>query len=118
MTTQPEPPTEAELSQLQRGKADLDAPAQLNPARRSDTDRVREQVGSGITIPIMFTAETLSRLTPLVSSGLAAIDESDLPGAVKPELVSWFVDSLMQDCERLHAQLLMRIRELSHHHCE
>jgi DNA repair protein RadC len=63
-----------------------------------------------IGAPALMTAETLSRLTPVLSSTLEAIDGSGLPKSTKAELAASFAESIVREAEELRDQFTRRIR--------
>ena len=92
MTAQLNPPAEAELIRQRREAADppmsrrrAAAKAGISPSQWSDIERGHKQAGSGVTVPVQATAETLARMARIVgvtASELTAAGRQDAAQAL------------------------------------
>jgi len=92
MTAQPNPPAEAELIRQRREVADppmsrrqAAAKAGISPSQWSDIERGHKQAGSGVTVPVQATAETLARMARTIGMSpeeLAAAGRQDAAQAL------------------------------------
>lgn len=89
-----------------------DAARQL---RTLDRDRDLRQRIAAIPGLGSIGAQTLSgtdsqEMLPLIAAGLDAIERSDLPKLAKRDITRMFVDNLIHDTARRHAELLLVLR--------
>jgi transcriptional regulator with XRE-family HTH domain len=89
-----------------------DAADRLTASEREGTIRQRLAAipGLGAIGPHVLTSADGHELLPLVSSGLDAIENSDLPTATKRDLSALYVDNLIHDAARRHSELLLILR--------
>ena len=90
MTAQLNPPAETELIRQRREAADppmsrrrAAAKAGISPSQWSDIERGHKQAGSGVTVPVQATAETLARMARTIGMSpeeLAAAGRQDNAG--------------------------------------
>ena len=175
MSIQSSPPAEAELIRHRREAAtpamsrrQAATKAGISPSQWSDVERGSKQGGSGVTIPVYATAQTLARmaravgatpedlrgagredaasvlltleqerelrrrltaipgfgdigtepvtgtdgqeLLPLIAESLDAIERSKLPASAQHDLTAMFIDNLIHDAARRHAELRLILR--------
>jgi transcriptional regulator with XRE-family HTH domain len=87
MSAHPEPPQEADLVRQRREAAVPDlsrrqaaAKAGISPSQWSDVERGHKRAGTGVTVPVRATAETLARMARVVGASaadLAAVGRED-----------------------------------------
>jgi transcriptional regulator with XRE-family HTH domain len=87
MIGQPTPPAEADLIRQRResvtpamSRRQAAMKAGISPSQWSDVERGHKRAGSGITIPVQATAETLARMARVVGASgpeLAAVGRED-----------------------------------------
>ena len=66
--------------------------------------------GLGVAGVHPLTGTDGKEMLPLIAEGLDAIEHANLPNAAKRELTSMFVDNLIHDADRRHAELLLMLR--------
>ena len=77
---------------------------------RGMRNRITAIPGLGVIGPHPLVSTDGKELLPLIAESLDAIDHSNLPKAARQELTSMFVDNLIYDAARRHAELLLLLR--------
>jgi hypothetical protein len=64
----------------------------------------------GVVSAHPLTGTDGKEMLPLIAEGLDAIERANLANAAKRDLTSMFVDNLIHDAARRHAELLLMLR--------
>ena len=89
-----------------------DAAQQLRTAdrQRGLRDRLAAVPGLGALSRDLWLDTVGEELLPIIAAGLDAIEQSDLPATAKRDLTSMFVENLVHDAGRRHAELTLILR--------